>query len=89
MADRTAQDQALFERSGKVFAATPLVSFLYDLMRDHLPPGTVERLVREAESPGTTTYTNGWLAMYAKDVADRLTAGMREVEPHNERDTLT
>jgi len=97
MADRTVPDQQLFERSGKVVGHSPLVSFLYDLMRDHLPPGVVERLVRESGLVGgetpyghwATTYTNGWLAMYAKDVADRLTAGMREVEPHNERDTLT
>jgi hypothetical protein len=90
---RTGEDQALFDRSGQVFAATPLVSFLYSLMIDHLTPGQVERLVRESTHPGTTTYTNGWVAEYAKDVATRLLGGpldlVRIVEPHNERDTLT
>lgn len=97
MADRGEQDQALFERSGRSVGRSPLVSFLYDLMRDHLPAGVVERLVRDAVVVGektphghwATTYTNGWLAEYAKDLAARLTEGMREVEPYNERDTLT
>lgn len=87
MADRTVQDQELFERSGRVIGHNPLVSFLYDLMRDHLPPGVVERLVREATPGGSatphghwaTTYTNGWLAEYAKDVATRLQGGPIEV----------
>ncbi len=79
MADRTVPDQELFERSGKVFAATPLVSFLYSLMIDHLTPGQVERLVRESADPGTTTYTNGWVAEYAKDVATRLQGGPVEI----------
>lgn len=68
---RTGEDALLFERSDCVHCTSALVSFLYDLMRDHLPAGTVERLVREAV-PGTTTYTNGWLANYASDLAQRL-----------------
>lgn len=87
MADRTVPDQELFERSGKVVGRSPLVSFLYDLMRDHLPPGVVERLVREATLVGAetphghwaTTYTNGWLAEYAKDLATRLQGGPIDV----------
>lgn len=63
-------DQALFERSGQVATADRLVSFLYDLMRDHLPAGVVERLVREAAAP--ITMTNGYLARYATDLALRL-----------------
>src|SRR5688572_22012508 len=43
-------NEALRERSGKVDVHDDrLTSFLYDLVRDHLPPGTVERLVREAD----------------------------------------
>lgn len=54
-----------------------LTGFLYVLLRDVSPPGEVERIVRELElegMDGDTTYTNGWLAQYAKDLADRLRA---------------
>jgi len=52
-----------------------LVSFLYILLRDHLPSGVVEQIVYDvytAEDIEYTRYTNGWLASYAKDIADRL-----------------
>lgn len=65
------QMNALRERSGAVKINSRLVSFLYDLMRDHLPIGTVEHLVQEATEPDVL-YTNGWLAKYAEDVANRL-----------------
>ncbi len=47
-----------------------LTSFLYELIRDYLPPGDVEKLVRNAYSD--TKYCNGWLAKYAQDLARRL-----------------
>ena len=62
---------ALRQRSGNVRLHNRLVSFLYDLMRDHLPPGVIEKLVQEATEPDVT-YTNGWLALYAQDLAQRL-----------------
>jgi hypothetical protein len=72
----------LRERSGSINHKGKLVDFLYTLMRDHVPAGNVERLVREAEQgefyrddsiPGDyNEYTNGWLAKYAIDLADRL-----------------
>lgn len=58
-------------RSGTVQIESKLVSFLYDLMRDHLPAGVVEKLVQDSQEPNVT-YTNGWLANYAKDLAERL-----------------
>jgi len=61
----------LRDRSGEVCIDSKLVSFLYDLMRDHLPPGVVETLVQNASNPDVT-YTNGWLASYAEDLAKRL-----------------
>lgn len=61
----------LAERSGSVHIHSHLVGFLYDLMRDHLSPGKVEMLVRNALDPDIT-YCNGWLAQYAEDVAKRL-----------------
>jgi len=68
---RPPEAQALFERSGMFSTHEKLVSFLYELMRDHLPPGVVERLVQNnQETPASLT--NGYLAQYAKDLADRL-----------------
>lgn len=52
-----------------------LVNFLYILLRDHLPSGVVEQIVYDvytAEDIEYTRYTNGWLASYAKDIANRL-----------------
>lgn len=63
--------EALRERSGNIRLHSRLTSFLYDLMRDHVPPGVVEQLVQEATDPDVK-YTNGWLALYAQDLAQRL-----------------
>jgi hypothetical protein len=69
---RDPKQQALFERSGEVTDWSPLVSFLYELMRDYVPPGVVEGILDD-RGRIETTFTNGWLANYAKDVAERLT----------------
>lgn len=61
------------EASGAVNLDSKLASFLYSLMRDHLPTGIVEELVQEACVESKVLYTNGWLALYAKNLADRLT----------------
>ena len=68
-------NNALRERSGNIDKSGRLVSFLYTLMRDHLPPGKIEELVRETEldEPGENQYSNGWLALYAQDLMVRLT----------------
>jgi hypothetical protein len=58
-------------RSGNVNASSRLTSFLYDLMRDHVTPGVVEELVRDSADK-EVSYTNGWLAQYAFDLATRL-----------------
>lgn len=65
-------------RSGEVEDDRPLVRFLYLLMRNNLTCGDVEELMvqmgRVMPGNGTdvTVFTNGWLASYAQDVADRL-----------------
>lgn len=68
----------LRERSGNMTDTEALVDFLYTLMRDHLPTGVVERLVQDATiekraRKSGALYTNGWLALYAQDLAERLT----------------
>lgn len=62
----------LRKRSGEVESQDPLVSFLYELMRDHVQPGTVESIMKNTPTNTLTKFTNGWLAKYAEDVASRL-----------------
>lgn len=64
--------EALRERSGNVKIDSYLVSFLYELMRDHVPPGVIEEIMRKTMGHSAVVYTNGWLAKYAEDVAHRL-----------------
>ncbi len=64
--------EALRERSGHIKFNNRLISFLYELMRDYLPPGKVEEIVQNSEETIDTVYTNGWLAKYAEDLAKRL-----------------
>lgn len=68
-------DDELRTITGRVTDDRPLCGFLYDLLRDHLPAGVVETLVRASEDIGKDnpcTFTNGHLADYAKLLADRL-----------------
>lgn len=63
---------AMRERSGSINSNSKLVSFLYLLMRDHLPAGVIEEIIRDAEETTDCQFTNGWLAKYAEDLKDRL-----------------
>lgn len=60
------------EKSGFIKSEDKLVSFIYELMRDHLPVGTVGALVKNANINDETLYSNGWLAEYAKYLAEIL-----------------
>ena len=62
------------ERTGNVADSSKLVSFFYELLRDHLPVGEVERLVLNVTNPKASScvYTNGYLAKYAQDIVQRL-----------------
>lgn len=71
-------NDALRAATGNVADDRPLVGFLYELLRDHLPAAEVEALVRSNEkiSPADDVrYCNGHLARYAQLLADRLAAG--------------
>lgn len=59
------------DRSGTIRIKSHLVSFLYQLMRDHVPTATVEEIMLDSSDPDVI-YTNGWLALYAEDIAKRL-----------------
>jgi hypothetical protein len=60
----------------KPAASSPLVSFLYELMRDHLPVGQAEKIVcnieQENKAGGVVTFCNKHLAEYAAELAKRL-----------------
>ena len=66
------------EASGRVNIDSKLVSFLYLLGRDCLPLGVIEELFRknlnkDGEYESESQYSNGWLARWAEDLAERLT----------------
>ena len=65
------QDNLRIE-SGEESSDDPVVSFLYELMRDHLAPGVVSTIVSNSNSKQTTNFTNGYLAKYAKFLAKEL-----------------
>ena len=52
--------------SGSVNSDDIMVSFMYILMRDHLPPGIIENIIVNHCFTKETEFTNGWLAQYAK-----------------------
>jgi hypothetical protein len=64
-------------RSGNVTIDSHLVSFLYELMRDYVTPGQIEAIMANTEGDSNVTYTNGWLAKYAEDLALRLTKNIK------------
>lgn len=72
--DRARSNEAVKERSGEKRSDKVLVAFLYLLIRDHLPAGTVEQLASEVSASGAmpASFTNGWLAGHAEDIARSL-----------------
>lgn len=66
------ENSLLRERSGYVTYNDKLISFLYELMRDHIPPGVIEEICCNSINNCDTIYTNGYLAKYAEDLATRL-----------------
>ena len=61
----------LRKASGDIKSNDQLVSFLYELMRDYVPCGTVERIAQGC-SYKEYSFTNGFLASYAKNIAKKL-----------------
>jgi len=64
-------------RTGNIRDSRPLVAFLYELMRAHLPVGTVAQIVETSRlSPRGVQeeigFANGYLARYAQELAEQL-----------------
>jgi hypothetical protein len=76
------------KKSGSVNDDRLLVGFLYMLMRDQIAPGRIEGILLELSNSHdydksevrTFQFTNGWLAKYARDVADRLVANKKTLK---------
>jgi len=64
----------LREASGRVVYKDPLTSFFYQLIRDELPAGKVEKIIQDIidEEEKEIIFTNGWLAQYANNLAETL-----------------
>jgi len=78
--ERSKEMDELAERSGNVEGNCLLAEFLYDLMRDYVPVGVIEKIIVSNKlSGGKKLYCNGFLATYAKDVANRL---LEKETPH-------
>lgn len=97
------QIEELRKVSGAITYSDPLTSFFYQLIRDELPAGTVEKIVQGVvdEPVEGCLFTNGWLAQYANNLAERLTnahtenlkaalsnAFFSEDEKHNEHNAM-
>lgn len=61
--------------SGLVEVNDRLAAFIYLLARDHVPSGVIDRVIDyEIPQHPTTSFavTNGWVAKWAEDAANRL-----------------
>lgn len=65
-------ERQLAEASGDVTIKSAFVSFVYELLRDHLTAGEVEKALRNSLGDPNVRYTNGFLAQYAKYVVEQL-----------------
>lgn len=71
----------MHRRSGAIHEVDPMIALFYDLLRDHVAPGVLEDLVRDAckSAASTKVYSNGWLAEHAKDIVNRLDDARRQL----------
>ena len=65
-------NEDITQTSGNITSDDPLVSFLYELIRDHLPAGEVQRIVNNSQATRPTLFCNGWLVKYAEYLAAKL-----------------
>ena len=65
-------NEELKNASGSKNYNSKLTSFLYELMRDHIPPGIIQEVALNSQDPDVT-FSNGWLAEYANYLAENLT----------------
>jgi len=78
---------ALVQRSGNFTTGSNLVAFVYELLRDHVLPGDMMKVVNDSDIEHTNDVdyekpmwrlSNGWLAQFAHDIVRRLILSERE-----------
>lgn len=74
---RTKKNKEIYEASGEISfpASDKLTSLMYEILRDVAPAGAIEgklRQIEEETTEGYVLYSNGWLANYAKFLANRI-----------------
>lgn len=73
LSESTKRNNQLRSDSGNIEFSDKLASFFYLLMRDYLPAGKVEGIVREvAAEPEVCLYSNGFLAQYALNLSEYM-----------------
>lgn len=62
------------KKSGSIDDNRLLVDFIYIIGRDYIPLGKIESIMLMIDKGKKTKseFSNGWLAEYAQDVAERL-----------------
>lgn len=69
----TTENDRMRSASGTITDRDPLVAFLYVMGRDLAPIGSIEGLLEKIDCKGVdVVFTNGWLAQWARDAANRL-----------------
>lgn len=66
------QMKRIRKKSGNIDYNNKLIAFLYILMRDDITPGRIENIMINHIFDAKSEYSNGWLAKYAEDIAERL-----------------
>ena len=73
MKDKVNDNDILREKSGNIADSDNLTSFLYQLMRDEMVPGKVEKIIRNiCDEEPERLYSNGWLMQYAQYLSNKL-----------------
>ena len=66
-------NEQMAKNTGEVASTSKVTGLLYTLMRDHIPPGIIEKIVTELEQGcDVLQFTNGYLANYAILLDERL-----------------
>ena len=55
-------------------SSDPITSFIYELIRDYVPAGVVEKVIKNIENEGCQeiTYEDQYVSRYAEELANRL-----------------
>jgi len=69
---RITTDDMVRNESVIVCSNSKVAAFLYYLLKDKVPAGEVESVMREVEKNDSFKFTNGWLAQYAIYLDNRL-----------------